>query len=153
MRIPIPSVRWLRHLAVPIVASALAATNAAGQGTITGRVSAQASGDPLTETRVVVIGTNLFGVTGADGRYTIRSVPAGTFDVRVLRFGFVEMKTDQEAQAASAALNGQDYGGRPLTVNEAKPRTEGGRGGGGGGGGRGGYGGGRGGGGGGGRRY
>src|SRR5512145_1885297 len=44
-------------------------------------------------------------------------------------FGFVEMKTDQEAQAAIAALNGQDAGGRALTVNEAKPRTEGGRGG------------------------
>jgi RNA recognition motif-containing protein len=70
-------------------------------------------------------------------------------------FGFVEMKTDQEAQAAIAALNGQDAGGRALTVNEARLRTEGVRGGGGGGGGRGGYGGGRsgGGGGGGGRRY
>src|SRR5947207_6929225 len=76
-------------------------------------------------------------------------------------FGFVEMKTDQEAQAAIAALNGQDAGGRPLTVNEARPKAEGGRGGGGGGG-RGGYGGGGGGrggsggggyGGGGGRRY
>ena len=44
-------------------------------------------------------------------------------------FGFVEMKTGQEAQAAIAALNGQDSGGRALTVNEAKPRTEGGRGG------------------------
>jgi RNA recognition motif-containing protein len=44
-------------------------------------------------------------------------------------FGFVEMKTDQEARAAIAALNGQDAGGRSLTVNEAKPRTEGGRGG------------------------
>jgi cold-inducible RNA-binding protein len=67
-------------------------------------------------------------------------------------FGFVEMKTDQQAQAAIAALNGQDSGGRALTVNEARPKTEGGRGGGGGGGGgRGGYGGG--GGGGGGRRY
>jgi RNA recognition motif-containing protein len=70
-------------------------------------------------------------------------------------FGFVEMKTDQEAQAAIAALNGQDSGGRALTVNEARPRAEGGRGGSGG---RGGYGGGRGGsgggyGGGGGRRY
>ena len=53
-------------------------------------------------------------------------------------FGFVEMKTDQEAQAAIAALNGQDAGGRALTVNEARPRTEGGRGGSGG---RGGYGG------------
>jgi RNA recognition motif-containing protein len=44
-------------------------------------------------------------------------------------FGFVEMQTDQEAQAARAALNGQDLNGRPLTVNEAKPRPEGGRGG------------------------
>ena len=44
-------------------------------------------------------------------------------------FGFVEMKTDQEAQAAATALNGQDSGGRALTVNEAKPRTEGARGG------------------------
>ena len=42
-------------------------------------------------------------------------------------FGFVEMKTDQEAQAAIAALSGQDSGGRPLTVNEAKPRSEGAR--------------------------
>jgi RNA recognition motif-containing protein len=67
-------------------------------------------------------------------------------------FGFVEMKTDQEAQAAIAAMNGQESNGRSLTVNEARPKTEGGRGGGGGGGGRGGYGGGRGGGG-GGRRY
>ena len=46
-------------------------------------------------------------------------------------FGFVEMRTEQEAQAAIAALNGQDHGGRPLTVNEARPKTEGGRGGGG----------------------
>src|SRR5687768_5842313 len=63
-------------------------------------------------------------------------------------FGFVEMSNDQEAQAAIAALNGQDNGGRALTVNEARPREEragggGGRGGfGGGGGSRGGYGGG-----------
>ena len=61
-------------------------------------------------------------------------------------FGFVEMSSDQEAQAAIAAMNGKDEGGRALTVNEAKPRTEGGRGGpggrsgGSGGGGRGGYG-------------
>jgi cold-inducible RNA-binding protein len=61
-------------------------------------------------------------------------------------FGFVEMSTDAEAQAAIAELNGKEVDGRPLTVNEARPKTEGGGGGGGrgyGGGGRGGYGGGR----------
>jgi RNA recognition motif-containing protein len=62
-------------------------------------------------------------------------------------FGFVEMSNDQEAQAAIAALNGQQVDGRALTVNEARPKKEGGGGRGGyGGGGRGGYGGG-------GRRY
>jgi len=62
-------------------------------------------------------------------------------------FGFVEMSSDSEAQTAIEALNGTEYAGRTLTVNEAKPRPEGGRGGGGGGRGRGGYGGGGGGGG------
>ena len=56
-------------------------------------------------------------------------------------FGFVEMGSDQEAQAAISALNGKEVEGRALTVNEARPKTEGG-GRGGGGGGRGGYGGG-----------
>ena len=53
-------------------------------------------------------------------------------------FGFVEMSSDAEAQAAITALNGSEMGGRTLTVNEARPqepRT-------GGGGGRGGFGGG-----------
>lgn len=37
-------------------------------------------------------------------------------------FGFVEMGTEQEAQAAIAALSGKEHEGRALTVNEAKPR-------------------------------
>ena len=68
-------------------------------------------------------------------------------------FGFVEMSSNEEAQAAISALNGTEHSGREIKVNEAKPREErsgarggyggGGRGGyGGGGGGRGGYGGG-----------
>jgi len=77
-------------------------------------------------------------------------------------FGFVEMATEADAQAAIQAMNGADVDGRPLRVNEAEPRParggggggggggyggggRGGYGGGGGGGGRGGYGGGRGG--------
>src|SRR6201990_2334500 len=75
-------------------------------------------------------------------------------------FGFVEMGSDAEAQAAIAAMSGKEMGGRSLTVNEAKPKEDrggghGGRGGYGGGGGGGGYGGGggRGGYGGGGKRY
>lgn len=66
-------------------------------------------------------------------------------------FGFVEFGNDEHARAAMAALNGKNFDGRDLTVNEAKPREGGGGGGrggfgGGGGGGRGGFGGGGGGG-------
>jgi cold-inducible RNA-binding protein len=39
-------------------------------------------------------------------------------------FGFVEMPDDMEAQAAIDELNGSSIGGRPLTVNEARPREE-----------------------------
>jgi RNA recognition motif-containing protein len=48
-------------------------------------------------------------------------------------FGFVEMSNDDEADAAIESLDGQDFDGRRLTVNEARPRTPGGGGGGGGG--------------------
>jgi RNA recognition motif-containing protein len=68
-------------------------------------------------------------------------------------FGFVQMGTEAEAQAAISALNGQQQNGRALTVNEAKPKENRSGGGGGGGGSRGGYGGGGGGGGGRGGRY
>ncbi len=61
-------------------------------------------------------------------------------------FGFVEMGSDDEAQAAVAAMDGQQHDGRTLKVNEAKPRERSSGGFGGGGGGRGGYGGGGGGG-------
>jgi RNA recognition motif-containing protein len=62
-------------------------------------------------------------------------------------FGFVEMSTNEEGQAAIQQFNGREVGGRALNVNEAKPREDrggggGGNRGGGGGGGRGGYGGG-----------
>ena len=63
-------------------------------------------------------------------------------------FGFVEMDNDEEAQTAIDNLNGTPFRGRPLTVNEARPREDRGSGGGGGGrgyGGGGGHGGGRGG--------
>jgi len=46
-------------------------------------------------------------------------------------FGFVEMSSDEEAQAAMSALDGKDFGGRAIKVNEAKPQVN--RGGGGGG--------------------
>jgi RNA recognition motif-containing protein len=103
------------------------------------------------------VGNLSYDATGSDleqlfsqhGTVQSAEVIADRMTGRSKGFGFVEMASDDEAQAAISALNGQEHGGRALTVNEAKPRED--RGGGGGGGGRGGYGGGGGGGGGGGR--
>src|SRR6476646_4459197 len=101
-------------------------------------------------------------ISSAHGTVTSAEVIQDRDTGRSKGFGFVEMGSDEEAQAAIAALSGQQHDGRALTVNEAKPREprsggggggggRGGYGGGGGGGGRGGYGGGGSGGGGGGR--
>jgi RNA recognition motif-containing protein len=118
--------------------------------------------------RKLYVGNLAYGVTDSDlqqlfeahGTVQSAQVIMDRDTGRSKGFGFVEMGSDQEAQAAIAALNGKEVDGRTLTVNEARPKTEGGGGRGGGGGGRGGYGGGGGGrggygggGGGGGRRY
>jgi cold-inducible RNA-binding protein len=103
--------------------------------------------------RKLYVGNLTYGVTDSDLERMF--APHGTVQSaqvildrdtgRSKGFGFVEMGSDQEAQAAIAALSGKEVGGRALTVNEAKPRED--RGGGGrgygGGGGRGGSGGGR----------
>jgi RNA recognition motif-containing protein len=94
-----------------------------------------------------VSSSDLQELFGAHGTVESAQVITDRESGRSKGFGFVEMSSDEEAQAAIRALNGQDHNGRPLTVNEARPREE--RGGGGGrgprGGGGGGYGGGRGG--------
>lgn len=84
------------------------------------------------------------------GTVTSATVVTDKYTGQAKGFGFVEMSTDEEANAAINALNGTTMGGRTLTVNEAKPREDrprtGGGGGYGGSGGGGGYGGGGGGG-------
>ena len=72
---------------------------------------------------------------GQFGKVTSAQVIQDRDTGRSKGFAFVEMSTDQEAQAAINGLNDKEHGGRPLTVNEAKPRENNPRGGGGGGGG------------------
>jgi len=60
----------------------------------------------------------------AHGAVQSAEVIADRMTGRSKGFGFVEMGTEEEAQAAIAALNGKEMAGRPLTVNEAKPREE-----------------------------
>ena len=98
------------------------------------------------------VGNLAFGVTSDDlhehfaqaGTVESAKVVEDRDTGRSRGFGFVEMASSEEAMAAIEQFNGQDFDGRNLVVNEARPREEGGgnRGGRGGGGGRGGYGGG-----------
>jgi RNA recognition motif-containing protein len=84
-----------------------------------------------------VTGEDLQELFAAAGEVENASVVTDRETGRSRGFGFVEMATQEGATAAIEQFNGKDYQGRPLTVNEARPRAEGG-----GGGGRGGYGGG-----------
>lgn len=67
----------------------------------------------------------------AHGTVSSVALPTDRETGQMRGFGFVEMASQEEATKAIAALNGRDFGGRALNVNEAKPRED--RGGGGGG--------------------
>lgn len=56
------------------------------------------------------------------GQVTSARIVTDKFSGRSRGFGFVEMGSDEEAQAAIAALNDQEFMGRPIAVNVAKPR-------------------------------
>jgi TonB-linked SusC/RagA family outer membrane protein len=76
----------------------------AQRGTVSGRVTAAGTNQPLADSRVMVVNTSLAASTGADGRYTLRGVPVGPVEIRVLRVGFQEQK-------------------KPVTVTSATPAT------------------------------
>lgn len=109
----------------------------------------------------IYVGNLSFDVTEEDlreafeafGEVTSAAVIKDKFSGESRGFGFVEMADAEQAKAAISGLNDKELKGRNITVNEARPRQEGGRGRSGGGGGGGRSGGGRSGGGGGGRRY
>ncbi|HZI42075.1 MAG TPA: SusC/RagA family TonB-linked outer membrane protein [Gemmatimonadaceae bacterium] len=107
--------RLLAWCALPLgVLAANAAVAQAQQATITGRITAQGSGEPLQESRVVLVGTSLFATATQDGRYTIRNVPAGSYTVRVLRVGYEEQK--KPVQVATGESLTLDFAMAPVVV-------------------------------------
>lgn len=74
----------------------------AQQATLSGRVTTGV-GLPLSDTRVVVMGTTLGAMTSAEGRYTIRGVPPGAVEIRVSRVGFLEQKKTVTITAGGTA--------------------------------------------------
>ena len=80
----------------------------------------------------IYVGSLPFEVTDEDleaaftefGEVSSARVIIDRFSGRSRGFGFVEMPTDSEGEAAIAAMNGKEMMGRPLTVNVARPREE-----------------------------
>ena len=85
----------LRCLGIGAVSTALLTTAVAvagAQGTLVGTVTTQPGGTPLQEARIIILGTSRIGSSGPDGKYSIKGVPAGTAEVRVIRVGYQEQK-------------------------------------------------------------
>jgi TonB-linked SusC/RagA family outer membrane protein len=91
---------YLRQVALLLAAVCAPAIVSAQQATISGRVTAAATGQPVGDVRVFVVGTSAAVATGQDGRYALR-VSAGQYEVRVLRVGFQEQKKSVTVAAGS----------------------------------------------------
>ena len=104
-----------------MVVLAVGAATASAQGTITGRVTAQGTGEPLQEARVVLVGTSLFTTAAADGRYTLRNAPSGAAVVRVIRVGYAEIK--KSIVVSSAQTVSLDFVLAPVVVKLAEVVT------------------------------
>lgn len=74
----------------------------AQQASIAGRVLAAGTGEPVGDARVMVVNSALVATTNAEGRFTLRPVPTGTVEVRVLRVGFQEQKKSIAVDAGAA---------------------------------------------------
>ena len=81
-----------RAAAAVLVLASAAGVSAAQTGTITGKVTGKDNNQPLGDVRVVVVSSNIFAITNADGRFTLRNVASGGVDIRVLRVGYQELK-------------------------------------------------------------
>jgi TonB-dependent SusC/RagA subfamily outer membrane receptor len=101
-------------LALALALLGTATTRAeAQQPQVTGRVTASDVSEPLSDVRVIVLGTSVFTVTNAQGNFTLRGLPAGSYEVRVLRVGYQEQKKSVAVTASGPAV----------TLNFAMVRT------------------------------
>jgi TonB-linked SusC/RagA family outer membrane protein len=92
-------------LSLAILATAVLNTAAVAQtaGTVAGQVTSQATNEPLGGVQVFIAGTNLNALTNAQGRYAIRSVPAGNATVRAILIGYAQQDYQVSVVAGETA--------------------------------------------------
>src|SRR5690242_15818312 len=96
----------------------LAAVGVAQQGTVAGRVTDQASGQPLAGARVTIVGTALVTQTNADGRYTLTRVPEGQATVRVSAVGYGAVSRALSVNPSETAIVDLALGLAPYSLEE-----------------------------------
>ena len=82
---------WFGALASALLLAAPAVAQAQ-QASVVGRVTEAGGTMPIADAQVFIVGTNLGGLTNQDGRYVIRTAPAGVQQLRVIRIGYAEVK-------------------------------------------------------------
>jgi TonB-linked SusC/RagA family outer membrane protein len=107
-----------RFIRAGALACLLAAPVAAQQGSVTGRVTDRASGQPLVAARVQVMGTSLITGTNADGRYRLSNVPGGTASVRVVALGYAAITRQVTVAAATPAVSDFALSVEPYSLDE-----------------------------------
>lgn len=91
---------------------------AAQSGSITGKVTDQANGQPLVGARVQATGTNFFAITNQQGTYTVRNVSPGNYSLRVVMLGYgSQQKTVTVAPGQSASVD-WSLNAVPFTLEE-----------------------------------
>ena len=92
--------REIRSLLVAGAALLAVSTAAEAQrGTIAGRVTDQASGNPVAGAKLQVLGTTSTATTAQDGQFTLRFVPAGDRDVRIVAIGYAAKRGQVSVQS------------------------------------------------------
>src|SRR6185312_12597480 len=86
----------------------------AQNGTISGKVTDQATGQGLEAARVILTGTNLIETTNREGEYTFRTVAPGTYQVRTLRLGY--RPVSQPATVGAGEAVALDFAMTPAPV-------------------------------------
>jgi TonB-linked SusC/RagA family outer membrane protein len=83
---------FTRSAAIALLCVLGTASVALAQGTITGRVTAEGTNEPLGDARLIIVGANATATTSQSGSYTLYEVRAGTVEVQVLRVGYQSVK-------------------------------------------------------------
>ena len=91
----------VRTLLLSLLIGVVPVAAKAQQTTITGKITAEGN-QPIADARVFLVGTTSGATTNQDGNYTLRGVPAGVAEVRVLRVGYREQKKSVQVSAGGS---------------------------------------------------